>query len=144
MPHVALVPPYPMDAVSLHASGAAGQHLQHTLLRAAFGSAGRGGATPKRGRYSLGTLVAMRPHCVCICSCFCPDKMKVVVYLKPICFHIIWCLHCLQALMSLLSHIIRQQETHQNALDNTKLINFFFSSRRMFSIAMSVGVEASG
>lgn len=70
---------------------------------------------------------------VCTCSCFCPDKTKVVFYLKPIYFRIIWCIHSLQVLMSLLSHIIRQQETHQNAFDNTKLSSFFFCSRRTFS-----------
>lgn len=52
------------------------------------------------------------PLCVCICSCFCPDKMKVVFYLKPVYFHIIWCLRCLQVLISLLAHVMRQQEAH--------------------------------
>lgn len=89
----------------------AAQHLQRTVLHVAFGFAGLGGTPPKWGRYSLGILVGMWPRCVCVSSCVCPHKMKAVFYLKPINFHFIWCVHYLQVLMSILSHIMRQQET---------------------------------
>lgn len=88
----------------------AAQHLQRTVIHVAFEFAGLGGTTPKWGRYSLGILVAMWTHCLCVSSGVYPHKMKVVFYLKPINFHFIWCVHYLQVLMPILSHIMRQQE----------------------------------